>query len=37
LRVEPDHVVAGLGEGDGERQADVSEADYPDLHLRECR
>jgi hypothetical protein len=26
-----------LGEGDGERQADVSEADDPDLHRPQCR
>ena len=32
--VEADHLVPRLGEGDGEGQADVAEADDPDLHRR---
>jgi hypothetical protein len=28
------HVLARLGEGDGQRQPDISEADYPDPHSR---
>ena len=35
--VEADDLVAGLGEGYGERQPDVAEPDDPDLHRRECR
>ena len=35
--VEPDDLVPGLGEGDGQGQADVSEPDDPDLHRGESR
>ena len=28
--VEPDHIVASLGEGDGQRQPDVPQPDDPD-------
>ncbi len=30
--VEPGDLVTGLGEGDGERQPDVPQADDPDSH-----
>ena len=35
--VEADHLVARLGEGDGERQPDVAEPDDPDLHRQQSR
>src|SRR6476659_1890811 len=35
--IEADHLVAGLGEGHGERQPDVAEPDDSDLHWGEFR
>ena len=34
---EADDLATGFGEGDGQRQAHVAEADDPDLHREESR